>query len=67
MYGRIETVNYAHGFGFIRTKDGREIFFHRSSLLQLDFRNLKKGQEVEFEERGAGNDTRAVVVRPSRA
>ena len=67
MYGRIETIDYAHGFGFIRTKDGREIFFHRSSLLQLDFRNLKKGQEVEFEERGAGNDTRAVVVRPSRA
>jgi cold shock CspA family protein len=47
MYGRIETIDYAHGFGFIRTKDGRELFFHRSSLQQLDFSRLKEGQEVE--------------------
>ena len=66
MYGRVARIVHAHGFGFIRSGDGWEIFFHRSSLVGLDFNGLKEGQEVEFEEQREENGPRAVLVRPSR-
>jgi len=37
------------GFGFIKTQEGKEIFFHRSVLEGVEFAYLKVGQEVEFE------------------
>jgi cold shock CspA family protein len=68
MYGTIDRVVHKHGFGFIRAYDGVEVFFHRRSLIELDFHSLKEGQMVEFEEqRAPGEDVpRAVVVRPRR-
>ncbi len=52
------------GFGFIRTEDDTEIFFHRSELQNVTFEALRQGQEVEFE-MGKGPDgrSRAVGVR----
>ena len=52
------------GFGFIRTEEGTEIFFHRSELQNVTFDTLRQGQEVEFE-MGQGPDgrSRAVGVR----
>ena len=53
MQGTIKKVVHDRGFGFIQAQDGKEIFFHRSSLQQLDFDTLKEGESVEFEvERG---------------
>ena len=53
MQGTIKKVVHDRGFGFIHAQDGREIFFHRTGLQQLDFETLKEGQEIEFEvERG---------------
>ena len=68
MYGTIDRVVHKHGFGFIRAYDGAEVFFHRRSLIELDFHSLKEGQMVEFEEHQTpGEDVpRAVVVRPRR-
>ena len=37
------------GFGFIKTEEGKELFFHRNEIEGVDFSNLKVGQEVEFE------------------
>ena len=52
------------GFGFIKTEEGTEIFFHRSELQNVTFDTLRQGQEVEFE-MGQGPDgrSRAVGVR----
>jgi cold shock protein len=37
------------GFGFIRTEDGSEIFFHHSSMPRGMFDTLHEGQELDFE------------------
>ncbi len=39
------------GFGFIRTAEGEELFFHRKQLQGVDFNSLREGQQVEFEVR----------------
>ena len=53
MQGTIKRVIRDRGFGFIRSSDGQEVFFHRSSLQGLNFDSLKEGSSVELEvERG---------------
>ncbi len=54
------------GFGFIKTEDGTDLFFHRNELEGVEFNSLSEGQEVEFE-KGQGRDGRssAVKVRPT--
>jgi cold shock CspA family protein/ribosome-associated translation inhibitor RaiA len=36
------------GFGFIRTFDNQEVYFHRNSVLHGDFERLAVGAEVRF-------------------
>ena len=50
MKGIVKTLNSEKGFGFIKGEDGKEYFFHRSSLKNAPFDVLKKGQSVEFED-----------------
>jgi len=52
--GRIVRIFPDSDFGFIKTPDDREIYFHRNSVLDnIDFRQLKFGTEVTFiEEQG---------------
>lgn len=35
-------------FGFIKTQDGKEIFFHKTALKNTSFELLKEGDVVEF-------------------
>ena len=63
MHGTIKRVIRDRGFGFIRSTEGREIFFHRSSVQELNFDNLKEGQTVEFEMENGPKGPRAVAVR----
>jgi CspA family cold shock protein len=37
------------GFGFIKTEDGKELFFHRNDIQGVEFFSLREGQVVEFE------------------
>jgi cold shock protein len=37
------------GFGFIRSQDGSELFFHASALSQGVFDTLAEGQAVEYQ------------------
>jgi cold shock CspA family protein len=37
------------GFGFIKTEDETDLFFHRNNLEGVEFNSLREGQEVEFE------------------
>ncbi len=64
MHGTIKRVIRDRGFGFIRSAEGKEIFFHRSSLEELNFDVLKEGQAVEFEMENGPKGPRAVAVRP---
>ncbi len=50
------------GFGFIKTEDETDLFFHRNALEGVEFNNLSEGQEVEFE-KGQGRDSRPCAVK----
>jgi ribosomal subunit interface protein len=51
--GRILRIFPDQAYGFIITPDQREIYFHRNSVLNDDFSNLKFGADVTFmEEQG---------------
>ena len=65
MQGTIKRVVRDRGFGFIRSSDGQEVFFHRSSLQQMDFDGLKEGEAVEFELERGEKGPRAANVRQS--
>ncbi len=67
MRGRIKKLVRDRGFGFINADDGREIFFHRSSLQELDFDELREEQSVEFEVERTDKGPRATKIRASRA
>jgi cold shock protein len=65
MQGTVKRVVRDRGFGFIRTAEGREVFFHRSSLQGLTFESLNEGDAVEFEVEEGPKGLRAVTVRSS--
>jgi len=50
------------GFGFIKTEDETDLFFHRNDIEGVEFNSLNEGQEVEFE-RGQGRDGRPAAVK----
>ena len=55
-------------FGFLRTDDGHEVYFHRNALIDADFYELEEGTEVTFvEEQGKkGPQAKFVTVGKSR-
>ena len=50
------------GFGFIKTEDETDLFFHHNDLEGVEFYSLREGQEVEFE-KGHGRDGRPSAVK----
>ena len=66
--GTIRRLIADRGFGFIRTAEGTDLFFHRSELQGVQFAILREGQEVEFEmSRGRDGRPQAVRVRLTEA
>jgi CspA family cold shock protein len=65
MKGTIKRVVRDRGYGFIRSTDGQEVFFHRNGLQQMDFDSLKEGLTVEFEVEQSEKGPRATNVRSS--
>jgi len=53
------------GYGFVRAPDGRELYFHRNSVLDEAFDRLEVGTRVRFaeEEGEAGPQASSVAVR----
>ena len=49
-HGTIKEVFPMMDYGVIETSDGREIYFHRNSLVSVDFDKLKIGDSVHFTE-----------------
>jgi len=50
------------GYGFIKTEQEEDLFFHRNNIEGVEFANLSEGQEVEFE-KGQGRDGRPKAVK----
>ena len=50
------------GYGFIKTEQEEDLFFHRNDLDGVEFNSLTEGQEVEFE-KGLGRDGRPQAVK----
>ncbi len=50
------------GYGFITTSEGREIYFHKNSVLD-GFESLEPGQEVRFEEEEGEKGPQASTVK----
>ncbi|MFC2025188.1 cold-shock protein [Chloroflexota bacterium] len=50
------------GFGFIKTEQEEDLFFHSNDLEGVEFASLSEGQEVEFE-KGQGRDGRPQAVK----
>ena len=67
--GRIARLLVGQGHGYIRLRDNREVFFHRSDLREdTAFNHLQVGDAVTFELlEDAVSGARALrVARPSR-
>ncbi len=60
--GTIGRLITERGVGFIRTAEGKDLFFHRSELQGVDYSSLREGQEMEFEV-GKGRDGRSEAVK----
>ena len=60
--GTIRRLITDRGFGFIKTEEGKELFFHRSQLEGVDFSSLREGQQVEYEV-GQGRNGRREAVK----
>jgi CspA family cold shock protein len=50
------------GYGFIKTEEEEDLFFHRNDIEGVEFTSLSEGQEVEFE-KSQGRDGRPKAVK----
>ncbi|MBU4304142.1 MAG: cold shock domain-containing protein [Candidatus Omnitrophica bacterium] len=60
--GKIKKLVRDRGFGFIDDTDGREVFFHRSSLVGVAFDSLVGEESVSFEVEKSAKGPRAINV-----
>jgi cold shock CspA family protein len=61
--GRIARIDASGVFGFIETSDGREVYFHRNSVLDDGFARLKPGVTVRFAEEEGEQGPQASTVQ----
>ncbi len=52
------------GFGFIRTDQGNDLFFHMSAVEGATFDSLREDQRVSYSEADGPKGPRAEKVRP---
>ncbi len=66
--GTIRRLITDRGFGFIKTEDEKDLFFHRSNLEGVEYSSLREGQEVEYEiGQGSSGRSEAVKVKLAEA
>jgi ribosomal subunit interface protein len=61
--GRVARL-HPDGYGFIETPDGREIYFHRNSVVDGDFDRLLVGDAVRYSEELGEKGPQASTVHP---
>ena len=66
--GKIKKLIRDRGFGFIADTDGKEVFFHKNSLVGASFDSLAGDENVEFDveksEKGPGAVNVKIVAQP---
>lgn len=61
-HGKIKQLFPYEDYGLIETPDGREIYFHRNSVVDEGFDNLNEGDSVRFSEEMGDNGPQASTV-----
>ncbi len=62
MQGTIKKLTEKN-FGFIAKEDGDDLFFHANNLVDVDFSQLREGDEVTFEVEETEKGNAAVNVK----
>jgi cold shock CspA family protein len=62
--GTVVRLDRSGEFGFLESPDGREIYFHRNSVLDGGFSRLTVGARVAFAEAMGEKGPQASTVRP---
>jgi cold shock CspA family protein/ribosome-associated translation inhibitor RaiA len=62
-HARVSKLFPEEGYGFIETPEGKELYFHRHSVLQEGFDHLKVGTEVAFVEEEGQQGPQASTVK----
>lgn len=60
--GRVVRLHADAGYGFIATPDGRDVYFHRHSVVGGDFDRLQVGDRVRFAEEPGERGPQASTV-----
>jgi CspA family cold shock protein len=63
--GTIKKLIRDRGFGFISAEDGRDVFFHRTEVVGVDFDSLHEGDTVTFEVEKGEKGPKATKVNVS--
>jgi cold shock CspA family protein/ribosome-associated translation inhibitor RaiA len=63
MEGLVVKLSREEGFGFLKTLDGRDVYFHRNSVLGDQFERLEVGTGVNFDEEEGEHGPQATTVR----
>ncbi|NDC24535.1 MAG: HPF/RaiA family ribosome-associated protein [Proteobacteria bacterium] len=61
-HAHVRVIFPHQGYGFLETKDGRELYFHKNSVLHNAFNRLKAGDEVKFHETTGDEGPQASTV-----
>lgn len=59
----VRLVHKDEGYGFLKTSDGRDIYFHRNSVLNGGFDRLTPGTRVVFAEEAGNKGPQASTVK----
>jgi len=62
QHGKVARLFTDEGYGFIQTRDGRELYFSRENVVHPPFEHLAPGQEVQFVEELADEGPQAKRV-----
>ena len=62
MKGTVKMFNKDKGFGFITTSEGKDVFFHYSSLVMNSFKTIDAGEKVEFDVEESPRGQRAINI-----
>lgn len=62
LNGKVKNFNSVKGFGFITDEEGKDYFFHFSSLNMEGYKTVKPGALVTFEPTNGEKGLRAVNI-----
>lgn len=63
MLGKVIRFNPNKGYGFIKSNDNNDLFFHYSSLMMDGFKTIDVNSEVEFDVEESSKGLRAVNIK----